>query len=110
MNILVTGANGFLGQHLVKYLSSKYSVIGVGRGNSRVPAEVSFSYHSVELTDETAVAMKRVPSKPCSLPSDGRRSAPTGCGGWPGHRGPESSTASSESELGYPANGQDPIP
>ncbi len=56
MNILVTGANGFLGQHLVKYFSSlKHDVTAAARGESRIPKQIPFKYHSLDLTDENAV-------------------------------------------------------
>ena len=39
MKVLVTGANGFLGQHLCVYLKNKnLEVIGAGRNASRIPA------------------------------------------------------------------------
>ena len=38
MKVLVTGANGLLGQHLVKQLADKgYQVIATGIGPSRLP-------------------------------------------------------------------------
>ena len=53
--ILITGANGFLGQHLTLKLSKAgYHVVATGRGNSRIP-EGNFDYHSLELTDKDAV-------------------------------------------------------
>lgn len=56
MNILVTGANGFLGQHLTKYLSARqYHIIAASRGNRRLPADISTQYFSTELTDANAV-------------------------------------------------------
>lgn len=56
MNILVTGANGFLGQHLIKYLSKKHSVTGVSRGDSRMQQQDVFTYLPLELTDADAVS------------------------------------------------------
>lgn len=56
MNILVTGANGFLGQHLVNYfLARHYNVITTNRGESRLPANFSAEYYSAELTNLVAV-------------------------------------------------------
>lgn len=56
MNILVTGANGFLGQHLTQYLTNlQYTLIAAGRGPRRIPSQIAINYYSVELTDEQAV-------------------------------------------------------
>lgn len=56
MNILVTGANGFLGQHLVKYLSApEYNVTATSRGVCRIPQGIPHNYFSIELTDAEAV-------------------------------------------------------
>jgi dTDP-4-dehydrorhamnose reductase len=51
--ILITGANGFLGQHLVVYLSEKgYDVAALGRNECRIPAtEKKFTYYNIELTN-----------------------------------------------------------
>lgn len=56
MKILVTGANGLLGQKLVALLSSKDEVtlIATGRGSNRNPPG-SYSYLSCDLTSEEAV-------------------------------------------------------
>ena len=54
MKILVTGANGLLGQHLIKLLiDTGYAVIGLGRGPSRVsfPGVENFNYVSADLND-----------------------------------------------------------
>ncbi len=56
MNILVTGANGFLGQHLIKYLNARqYTVFATSRGKRRVPDDVPIMYISADLTDAKAV-------------------------------------------------------
>ena len=53
--ILITGANGFLGQHLTITLSkTDNKVIATGRGASRLPAG-KYEYRSAELTNPTAV-------------------------------------------------------
>jgi len=55
MKILITGANGLLGQHLVKRLLEHYhSIIATGKGLSRLPFEKSatYTYVDVDITDE----------------------------------------------------------
>jgi len=56
MNLLVTGANGFLGQHLTNYLSVRqYTISATSRGARRVPSNIQLTYQSTELTDGIAV-------------------------------------------------------
>lgn len=59
MKVLITGANGLLGQHLVKLLidSSAYEVLATGKGPSRLPFHSSnlFSYVSLDITDGVEV-------------------------------------------------------
>jgi dTDP-4-dehydrorhamnose reductase len=58
MKILITGANGLLGQHLVKQLLERgYQVVATGRGDARLPIEPSlqYRYHSLDITHATAV-------------------------------------------------------
>ena len=58
MKILITGANGFLGQYLVKQsLLKNHIVIATGRGASRLPAQASeqFVYQQMDFTDPFAV-------------------------------------------------------
>ena len=58
MKIMITGANGMLGQHLVKQLSEKnYTVVATGIGPSRLPFKESkqLSYHELDITDGPAV-------------------------------------------------------
>lgn len=59
MKILITGANGLLGQHLVKRLidCSDYEIIATGKGPSRLPFHFSnrFSYVSLDITQGVEV-------------------------------------------------------
>jgi len=56
MKILITGANGFLGQHLTLFLAEKkYQVIACSRGECRIPENLSFEYFPIDLADEKAV-------------------------------------------------------
>ena len=59
MKILITGANGLLGQHLVKLLidSTDYSLTATGKGLSRLPIDSSnrYDYFSLDITDGVAV-------------------------------------------------------
>jgi dTDP-4-dehydrorhamnose reductase len=57
MKILITGANGFLGQHLTLYLSRKgYEVVASNRNECRISQQTSFQYFSLDVTDANAVA------------------------------------------------------
>jgi len=60
MKILVTGANGLLGQHLVKLLndSTDHNIIATGRGEARlnVANAARYNYFSLDITDGMAVA------------------------------------------------------
>ncbi len=53
--ILITGANGFLGQHLVNLLLQKgYAVIAVAKGENRLPFtdSSSFRYYNADITND----------------------------------------------------------
>lgn len=51
MKVLVTGANGLLGQHLVKQLiEARYPVIATGRGPSRLPF-TGYTWYDMDITD-----------------------------------------------------------
>ena len=58
MKILVTGANGLLGQTIIKQLlEKKYEVVATGRGPSRMPVIAEgFSYNDIDITDGPAIA------------------------------------------------------
>ncbi len=52
MKVLVTGANGFTGQHLIKTLVAKgFEVIATSRNASRLPSYNNLTYYNIELTD-----------------------------------------------------------
>ncbi len=54
MKILVTGANGLVGQHLVKQLleNTTHTIIATGRGSSRLPfANARLVYQPLDITD-----------------------------------------------------------
>ncbi|MEN9571134.1 MAG: hypothetical protein RL172_2365 [Bacteroidota bacterium] len=59
MKIMITGANGLVGQHLLQTLTSegKHSVIATGRGPCRlsIAASQSFVYDELDITDAMAV-------------------------------------------------------
>jgi dTDP-4-dehydrorhamnose reductase len=55
MKILVTGANGLLGQHLIRQLveEGKFNIYATGKGPSRLPFGLTngVTYHQADLTD-----------------------------------------------------------
>lgn len=54
MKILITGANGLLGQHLIRQLLNKnYIIIATSKGASRLPftENDNYSYHELDVTD-----------------------------------------------------------
>jgi len=59
MKILVTGANGLLGQHLTKMLleTTDHVIVATGRGNNRLSyaANERYNYYSLDITDGMAV-------------------------------------------------------
>ena len=59
MKVLITGANGLLGQHLVKLLidSTNYTITATGKGVSRLPFNSSnrFNYVSLDITNGVEV-------------------------------------------------------
>ena len=58
MKVSITGANGFLGQHLSIYMhNNKYEVYAVSRGENKIP-DAKISYFNLELTNkELVIAM-----------------------------------------------------
>lgn len=80
MKVLITGANGFLGQHLTLYLAGKgYEIFACSRGESRIPDKISFTYCSIDLTDQPAVAELIADIKPDVLIHTAANSKPDDC-------------------------------
>jgi len=57
MTILITGANGLLGQYLVRHLlQQNYKVIATGKGPDRLaPQHPHYTYHEMDICDATQV-------------------------------------------------------
>ena len=80
MNILVTGANGFLGQHVTRYLSDKgYTVIATGRGVCRIPQKDMFTYCPADLTNEHQVNEMITAARPDVIIHTAAMSKPDDC-------------------------------
>lgn len=55
MKIILTGANGFLGQHLTQFLAAKgHQILALSRGAQRIPVG-NFLYKSVDLTEKQSL-------------------------------------------------------
>lgn len=69
MKILITGSNGLLGQKLVHKLSKDQEVelIATARGENRLSNKEGYTYQSLDITDEKAVAEAISKFKPDSL-------------------------------------------
>lgn len=58
MDIVVTGANGLLGQHLIQFLlRNGHRVMALAKGEERIsfPGVPSYSYHSLDIRDKDAM-------------------------------------------------------
>jgi dTDP-4-dehydrorhamnose reductase len=67
MKILVTGANGLLGQTIIKLLLEKqYEVIATGRGESRANVNLpsSYTYKDIDITDGPAIEQLILEQRP----------------------------------------------
>lgn len=69
MKILITGSNGLLGQKLVHKLSKdpEVELIATARGENRLSNKEGYTYQSLDITDEKAVAETISKFKPDSL-------------------------------------------
>jgi dTDP-4-dehydrorhamnose reductase len=67
MKVLVTGANGLVGQHLVKQLlDASFQVVATGRGESRLPfpASPAFTWYTMDITNALQVYSVMSKEKP----------------------------------------------
>lgn len=80
MNILVTGGNGFLGQHLIKHFSAQpYTITATSRGENRIPQTIPFKYFPLELTDAGSVASLVAQTQPDVIIHTAANSKPDDC-------------------------------
>ncbi|MBN8676341.1 MAG: SDR family oxidoreductase [Chitinophagales bacterium] len=82
MRILVTGANGFLGNYLVQQLLQKqFPVIATGKGNNRLPfaGADNFYYQPMDFTDPFAVHDVFEKYQPTIVVHAGAMSKPDDC-------------------------------
>lgn len=82
MNILITGANGFLGHYLCgQLLNGGYEVVATGRGICRLPYTTnrSFVYAEMDLTDQEAVKNIFRKHRPAIIVHAGAISKPDEC-------------------------------
>jgi len=77
--ILITGANGFLGQHLCLFLLDKgYEIVATGRGNCRVPVK-DLHYHQCDLTESKEVKLLLNAHSPAVIIHTAAMSKPDEC-------------------------------
>ena len=70
MKILLTGANGLLGQKLVELIApmSDFDLIATSRGKNRLPeSELSYQYQSLDVTDKSQVMEVVLSYKPDAI-------------------------------------------
>lgn len=80
MKILVTGANGFLGQHFIHHFSkTSHTIIATGRGTCRLPESFTAAYHSLDITDSQAVNDLILQTKPDIIVHLAAMSRPDAC-------------------------------
>src|SRR5215210_6985066 len=80
-NVLVTGANGFLGYYLIQQLlQQNYNVIGTGKGECRLPfSDEKFMYHSMDFSIEDQVMDVLQKYQPAIIIHGGAMSRPDEC-------------------------------
>ncbi|MBS1627240.1 MAG: NAD(P)-dependent oxidoreductase [Bacteroidetes bacterium] len=79
MKVLITGSNGFLGQHLTLFLSKQYTVIAISRGENRIAMAANFVYETVDLINETMVAALLKKHQPDVIIHNAAMSKPDEC-------------------------------
>jgi dTDP-4-dehydrorhamnose reductase len=79
-NVLITGGNGFMGQHLCVYLIAHgYNVLATGRGVSRIPFQFGVKYIPADLTDKTAILQISTTFQPDFIVHTAAMSKPDEC-------------------------------
>ncbi|OYY21110.1 MAG: hypothetical protein B7Y15_07665 [Bacteroidetes bacterium 24-39-8] len=79
MKIIVTGANGFLGQHLTQFLVEKgHQILALSRGPQRIPVG-KFLYEAVDLTQKQSVNQSFDAFKPNLVIHSAAMSKPDEC-------------------------------
>lgn len=82
MNILVTGANGFLGYYLIsQLLNENYTIIATGKGECRLPFtdKTGFIYEEMDFTNPFAVHDVFEKHKPSIVVHAGAMTKPDDC-------------------------------
>ena len=75
----MTGANGFLGQHLCVYLKdSGYRVVATGKGECRLTGQ-GYTYHSCDITDSAQVQLMTDTYRPDVIIHNAAMSKPDEC-------------------------------
>jgi dTDP-4-dehydrorhamnose reductase len=78
--VLITGANGFLGQHLSVFLSQRnFTITASSRGVSRIPAVFNIDFYSVDLTDKEEVSQMVAAIQPDVIVHTAAMSKPDEC-------------------------------
>ncbi len=78
MEILITGANGFLGQHLCLFLKDDHTVFATGKGEKRLPFE-DVKYFSCDLANAHALREMMQQLKPEVIVHTAAMSKPDEC-------------------------------
>ena len=80
MRIIITGSNGFLGQHLVNFLSQRqFEVFALSRGPNQNSITQGLKYHSLDLTNNDAVMEAIEVIKPHVIIHNAAMSKPDTC-------------------------------
>lgn len=82
MKILVTGANGLAGQHLVKQLleTTNHTIVATGRNSSRLPfTHPRLQYYPLDITDGTAATAFYIKAAPEAIIHSAAMTLPDDC-------------------------------
>ena len=80
LRIIITGSNGFLGQHLVNFLSQRhFKVFATSRGANQNKLTKDLCYYSLDLTDKVALNNAIETIKPHIIIHNAAMSKPDSC-------------------------------